>query len=123
MYKKIDNHFEQCVTCQVRSNKKSQMDIQPYPFANIGLDLLGPHPTLLSGIRYIVSFIDLYSGWPETFPIADKSADNIVHILLEEIIPRFGCPLQIATDNGTEYSPLQDLILQPSCQRESRTLS
>ena len=32
----------------------------------------------------------------------DKSADRIVHLILEEIFPRFGCPLQIVTDNGTE---------------------
>jgi len=79
-----------------------ETDIPPYPFAKIGLDLSGPYPTSLSGNRYIVSFIDLYSGWPEAFPVADKSAENIVHLLQEEIIPRFGCPIQIVSDNGTE---------------------
>lgn len=49
-----------------------------------------------------MSFIDIYSGWPEAFPVPDKSADNIVHLILEEIYPRYGCPLQILTDNGTE---------------------
>ena len=49
----------------------------------------GPYPTTLSGNRYIVSFVD-------------KSADRIVHLILEDIFPRFGCPLQIVTDNGTE---------------------
>ena len=71
-------------------------------FAKIGLDLSGPYPTTLSGNRYIVSFVDLYSGWPEAFPVPDKSADRIVHLILEEIVIRFGCPLQIVTDNGTE---------------------
>jgi transposase InsO family protein len=35
-------------------------------------------------------------------PVPDKSADNIVHLILKEIYPRYGCPLQILTDNGTE---------------------
>jgi hypothetical protein len=64
--------------------------------------LSGPYPTSLSGNKYIISFIDIYSGWPEAFPVPDKSANNIVHLILEEIYPRYGCPLQILTDNGTE---------------------
>ncbi|KAK3083458.1 hypothetical protein FSP39_023123 [Pinctada imbricata] len=107
MYKKIHAYVEKCVTCQTRSSKKSkppikETEIPPYPFAKIGLDLSGPYPTTLSGNKYIVSFIDIYSGWPEAFAVPDKSADRIVHLILEEIFPRFGCPLEIISDNGTE---------------------
>ena len=70
MYKKINAYIEKCVTCQTRSSKKSkpplqEMDVPPYPFAKIGLDLSGPYPTTLSGNKYIISFVDWYSGWPE----------------------------------------------------------
>ena len=79
-----------------------ETDIPPYPFAIIGVDLSGPYPTTLSGNKYIIGFIDLYSGWPEAFAVPDKSADNIAHLLIDEIFPRFGAPLQIISDNGTE---------------------
>ncbi|OOY67330.1 RNase H-like domain-containing protein, partial [Solemya velum gill symbiont] len=107
MYKKIDKHIQQCITCQIRSDKKSrppqqETDIPPYPFAKIGVDLSGPYSPTLSGNKYTVSFVDLYSGWPEAWPVADKSADNIVNLLIEEIIPRYGCPLELLSDNGTE---------------------
>ncbi|KAK3108120.1 hypothetical protein FSP39_001638 [Pinctada imbricata] len=107
MYKKIHSHIEKCVTCQTRSSKTSrppikETEIPPYPFAKIGLDLSGPYPTTMSGNKYIVSFIDVYSGWPEALAVPDKSADRIVHLILEEIFPRFGCPLEIVSDNGTE---------------------
>jgi hypothetical protein len=64
--------------------------------------LSGPNQTLLSGNRYIISFIDFYSGWPESFLVPNKSDDNIVHLILEEIYPRYGCPLQILTEKGKE---------------------
>jgi len=64
--------------------------------------LSGPYPKTLSGNKYIVTFIDLYSGFPEAFAIPDKSADNIVYLLIEEIFPRYGSVLQILTDNGSE---------------------
>ena len=106
-YKKLTMYIGKCVTCQTRSSKnphppQQETGVPPYPFAKIGLDLSGPYPTTLSGNRYIVTFVDLYSGWPEAFCVPDKAADNIVHLIIEEIFPRFGCPLQILTDNGSE---------------------
>ena len=107
MYRKLNSYIEKCVTCQTASSKKprpplQETDIPPYPFAKMALDLSGPYPTTMSGNRYIVSFIDIYSGWPEAFSVPDKAADRIVHLILEEIFPRFGCPLEIVSDNGTE---------------------
>jgi hypothetical protein len=107
MYKQLHAYIDQCVVCQTRSCKTlrpplQETDIPPYPFAKIGLDLSGPYPKTLSGNKYIVTFIDLYSGFPEAFAIPDKSADNIVYLLIEEIFPRYGSVLQILTDSGSE---------------------
>jgi len=107
LYKELYRYVRECVICQTRSLQKQrpplqEMDPPPYPFAIVGLDMSGPYPTSLSGNRYIISFVDHYSGWPEAFAVPDKSADNVAHLLIEEIFPRFGCPLQIVSDNGTE---------------------
>ena len=106
MYRKLNSYIEKCVTCQTASLKKprpplQETDIPPYPFAKMALDLSGPYPTTISGNRYIVSFIDIYTGWPEAFSVPDKAADRIVHLILEEIFPRVGCRLEIVSDNGT----------------------
>jgi hypothetical protein len=66
------------------------------------LDLSGSYPTSLSGNKYIVSFIDLYSGWPEAFAVSDKSADQICNLLIDEIFPRHEQVLELCNDNGTE---------------------
>ena len=44
----------------------------------------------------------MYSGFVEAFPVKDKSADNICHLIINEIFPRYGTLLQLLTDNGTE---------------------
>ena len=77
-------------------------DIPPYAFAKIGLDFSDLYPTSLSGNKYIVGFIDLYSGYPEDFAVPYKSADNIAHLIIDEIFARYGSPLEIITDNGSE---------------------
>ena len=108
MYKELHTYVDQCVTCQTKSYKTSkppllETDIPPYAFATVGLDLSGPYPKTLSGNKYIVTFICLYSGFPEAFAVPDKSAENIVHLLIENIFPRYGSALQLLTDNGTEF--------------------
>lgn len=107
LYKELHEYINNCVTCQQRSSFNSkpllqETDVPPFPFAKIAVDLSGPYPTSLSGNRYIISFIDIYSSYPECFPVPDKSAANIVQLLLDEIIPRHSCPLTILSDNWSE---------------------
>ncbi|KAK6167883.1 hypothetical protein SNE40_021812 [Patella caerulea] len=107
MYVRIHNHVNECVLCQSRSLTKQIppmqfYDIPPYAFAKIGLDLSGPYPTTLSGNKYIISFICHFSGYAEAFAVKSKSAENVAHLLIEEIFPRYGAPLELVTDNGSE---------------------
>lgn len=107
LYKQLYEYIASCVTCQTRSMRKikqplQETDIPPYAFAKLGLDLSGPYPTSLSGNKYIVGFIDWYSGYPEAFAVPDKTADTIAHLIIEEIFPRYGAPLEIVTDNSSE---------------------
>ena len=79
-----------------------ETNIPPFPFASLCLDLSGPYRQTLSGNIFIVSFVDKYSGWIDSFPTKDNTAETIVNLLLEEILPRHGCVLSITTDNGKE---------------------
>lgn len=72
LYKKLIRYIEQCIICQTRSSRKSHPSVQeteipPYPFAKIALDLSGPYPTTLSGNKYIVALIYIYSGCRKHF--------------------------------------------------------
>lgn len=79
-----------------------ETDIPPYPFVKLSLDLFGPYPTSMSGHYYIIPFLDWYSGWPEAFPVKNKTGETVSYLLTEEIFPRFGCPLEIVSDNRSE---------------------
>ena len=56
----------------------------------------------MSGNTYIIAFVNCFGGCPEAFAVPDKAADTVAHLLIEEIFQRFGCPLQIVTDNVSE---------------------
>ena len=105
LFKELYQYVSSCTVCQTRSLQKirqplQETDIPSYPMAKLSLDLSGPYPKTMSGNKYIIAFVDWFSGWPEAFAVPDKTADTVAHLLIEEIFPRFGCPLQIVTDNG-----------------------
>lgn len=107
MFKEVLGYIQRCVVCQARTLRAqkaplSETDAPPYPFAKVSMDISGPYPTSLSGNKYILSVVDHYSGWPEAFALPDKSAESVAHVVIDEVFPRFRCPLQIVTDNGTE---------------------
>ena len=107
LLKELYKYVTECTTCQSRSLQKVKQPLQetdqpPFCFAKLSLDLSGPYPRSLSGNVYIVAFVDWYSGWPEAFAVPNKEANTIAHLIVEEIFPRYGCPLQVVTDNGTE---------------------
>ncbi len=108
MYKDVVDYVTRCITCKVRMLKKKppplqEMDKVIYPGQKWGLDLCGPYPESSSGMKYILTAVDLYSGWPELWALPDKRTDNIVRLVIDELIPRFSCPEQIVTDNGMEF--------------------
>ena len=72
-----------------------------FPSAKLDIDVSRPYPTILSGNKYIC-FVDWYSGWPEAFAVPGRSAETVVHLVLDEIIPWHSTPLQTVTDNNTE---------------------
>ena len=66
-----------------------------------------------SGNKHILTIIDHLTGWPEAFPIPDKTMDTIVSTFINEYLPVHICPQYILLDNGTEFkNSLMDQVLQ-----------
>ena len=67
----------------------------------------------ISGNKHILTIIDNLTGWPEAFPMPDKSADKIVSTFINEYLPVHMCPWCFLLDNRTEFkNSLIDQVLQ-----------
>ena len=55
-------------------------------------------------IRYLLVLADTFLGWVEAFPTTNKRAHTVAQILLTEIIPRFGLPSFLQSDNGPKFT-------------------
>jgi hypothetical protein len=44
-----------------------------------------------------------FLGWVEVFPLKTEKVQEVARCLLKEIIPQFGIPVSIGSDNGTAF--------------------
>ena len=73
------------------------------PWERLGVDITGPHPTSAKGNVYILTVIDHFTKWVELFPMRNQEASTVAKILVDRVICLHGCPLQILTDQGTNF--------------------
>ena len=89
------------------------MEVPDRPFNKIAVELVTECATSTSGNKHILTIIDHLTGWPEAFPILDKSADTIVSIFINKHLPEHMIPMYILSDNGTEFKiNLMDQVLK-----------
>ena len=48
-------------------------------------------------------WVDTFTGWIEAFPCRRAQAKEVIKILIHEIIPRFGLPWSLQSDNDSAF--------------------
>lgn len=100
---------KKCKECQIRANIQKLPTsltniITPIPFARWGLDIIGPFPVASNGRKFLLVAIDYFTKWAKAEAVKSISQKNVVKFVFKNIICRFGVPLQIITDNGTQFA-------------------
>jgi hypothetical protein len=53
--------------------------------------------------KYLLVLVCTFSGWVEVFPTQTEKTWEVARCLLKEIIPQFGIPVSIGSDNGPAF--------------------
>jgi hypothetical protein len=105
----IRAYVSSCVECQknkkLHKNPKGELGnmLVGAPLDRISTDILGPLPTSQAGNKYILTVTDHFTNWSEAYPIKDQHASTVARKIVDEFISRFGCPLTIHSDQGSNY--------------------
>ena len=99
-----------CLTCQLNNPQGARRPqlAQPiqrcgaYPGEDWQMDFT--QMPVSQGYKYLLLIIDTFTGWIEGIPTRTKKAEEVVKKLLHEIIPRFGLPRSLQSDNGTSFT-------------------
>ena len=98
-----------CEACQKHENfihtpaDELHPMLSPWPFAQWGLDIVGPLPKAPGSRRFLLVATDYFTKWVEAKPLVHITADDVRKFLWEDIICRFGIPHTIVTDNGKQF--------------------
>ncbi|MCG7866651.1 MAG: DDE-type integrase/transposase/recombinase [Candidatus Thiodiazotropha taylori] len=105
----VARYCNSCDKCTARKTPShpSRAPLQRFqvgePMEKIALDVLGPLPVSQAGNRYTLVLMDCFTKWTECYAMTNQEAATIVKILVNEFICRFGTPLQILSDQGSNF--------------------
>nr|XP_027122086.1 uncharacterized protein LOC113739037 [Coffea arabica] len=76
----------------------------PWPFAQWGIDLLGPFPRAPGRYEHLVVAIHYFTKWVEAEPLLSISGKAIQRFFCRNIVRRFGIPHVLISDNGRQFA-------------------
>ena len=106
MLKDAQTYVRGCKKCQRFSNLIRQPSEEltpmtaPWPFAQWGLDIMGPFPMAVRQLKFLVVGIDYFTKWVEAEALATITEKNIRSFVWRNIILRYRIPRVIVSDNG-----------------------
>ncbi|KAM4622365.1 uncharacterized protein O3C94_020196 [Discoglossus pictus] len=94
-----------CAKCYAgRTEKPPQRHLAKslYPFQRIQIDHIQMPKS--GRYEYALVIVNMFSGWPEAYPVTNMTAKTTVKRLLTEVICRYGVPEVIESDQGPAFT-------------------
>ncbi|KAJ8965935.1 hypothetical protein NQ317_006338 [Molorchus minor] len=107
--KQVGAYIKKCLICLQTKGRQVQPHaaLRPHtataPFQKISIDILGPYPETKTKNRYVILVSDIFTKWVEAKAYPLVNAKDVIKFLDAEIIPRFGVPNTIISDNGPQF--------------------
>ena len=76
----------------------------PWPFAQWGLDTVGPFPKAVGNKKYLLVGIDYFTKWVEAEPLANIRDVDAKRFVWKNIFTQFGVPHVLISDNGLQFN-------------------
>ncbi|XP_075655237.1 uncharacterized protein LOC142625473 [Castanea sativa] len=109
MQKDAQTYVKACDKCQRFSNAIKQPTEEltpittPWPFAQWGLDIMGPFLVAIRQLKYLVVGIDYFTKWVEAEVLATITEKTVRSFIWKNIICRYGIPRVLVFDNGKQF--------------------
>ncbi|XP_033739355.1 uncharacterized protein K02A2.6-like [Pecten maximus] len=101
-------HVRSCTTCtRNKKTRKPRTSLGTFhagfPMERVHVDILGPFTPSKAGNRYILMMVDQFTKSVELAALPNQSAETVAYSFVGQILSTFGCPLQVHTDQGSNF--------------------
>ena len=109
MQKEAQKYVKKCDQCQRFAPNIHQLRgvlnplSSPWPFAQWGLDIVGPFPKAVRNKKYLLVRTDYFTKWVVTEPLANIRDVDVKRFIWKNIVTRFGVPYVLISDNGFQF--------------------
>ena len=103
------DYVKKCNPCQRMSPvlKSPVQDLvsisSPWPFAQWGIDIVGPLPTAPAQKKLLLVATDYFNKWIEAEDFSSIKDRDVTQFIWRNIVCRFGIPRSIVSDNGLQF--------------------
>ena len=101
--------MKKCDSCQRYGNvqrvpgEKMTTISSPWPFAQWGIDIMGPLPQGKRQMKFLFVAIDYFTKWVEAEALATIIETKVQNFVWKNIVCRFGIPRTIISNNGRQF--------------------
>ncbi|CAG2250610.1 unnamed protein product [Mytilus edulis] len=109
MNQHVKDYVQTCDVCEEKKQPprskrhKKKSYIMGARFERIASDITGPFPLTDRENAYILVIEDYFTKFTEVYPIRDMETGTVANVLLKGWIKIYGCPIELHTDQGTQY--------------------
>ena len=109
MQKEAQEYVKKCDECQRFAPNIHQPGgvfnplSNPWPFAQQGLDIVGPFPKAAENKRYLLVGTDYFIKWVKVEPLTNIRDVDVKSFVWKNIVTRFGIPQTLISDNGLQF--------------------
>ena len=105
--KSLKNIIKRCENCQKNNPKTEKLEKSGLQrsgkYSGEDWEIDFTHMPKANGYSCLQVWVDTFTGWIEAFPCRSEQAKEVIKILIHEIIPRFGLPWSLQSDNGSAF--------------------
>ncbi|RVX11729.1 Pol polyprotein [Vitis vinifera] len=83
-----------------------EIGLSPWPFAQWGMDIVGPLPAAPAQKKFLLVATDYFSKWVEAEAYASIKDKDVTKFVWKNIVCRFGIPQIIIADNGPQFDSI-----------------
>ena len=109
MQKEAQEYIKKCDQCQrFMSNIHQPGGVlnplsSPWPFAQWGLDIVGPFPKVVGNKKSLLVCTDYFTKWVEVEPLANIRDVDDKRFIWKNIVTRVGVPYVLISNNGLQF--------------------